>query len=159
LARYRNNSPCSFSRRRSKVTASRIANPLQRMSSVRIRSRVAWFRRSTNGWASNSTLLTPSRFAFRANGVRYKASRLKLRAKARSRLCKCYCMKLKRVCNQLIIDEIVVEAAGVELSSVLRTRNLLILGTATRAKKGPIARSIVRLLYENALALESRRPS
>jgi hypothetical protein len=31
-----------------------------------------------------------------------------------------------------------VEAAGVELSSVLRTRKLLILGTATRAKKAPL---------------------
>jgi nuclear transport factor 2 (NTF2) superfamily protein len=31
-----------------------------------------------------------------------------------------------------------VEAAGVELSSVLRTRNLLIPGTATRAKKAPL---------------------
>jgi len=31
-----------------------------------------------------------------------------------------------------------VEAAGVELSSVLRTRNILILGTATRAKKAPL---------------------
>src|ERR1700690_2824262 len=40
FARYRNNSPCSFNRRRSKVTASLIANPLQRMSKVRIRSRV-----------------------------------------------------------------------------------------------------------------------
>jgi len=32
----------------------------------------------------------------------------------------------------------VVEAAAVELSSVLRTGNLLILGTATRAKKAPL---------------------
>jgi hypothetical protein len=32
----------------------------------------------------------------------------------------------------------VVEAAGVELSSVLRTRKLLILGTATSAKKAPL---------------------
>jgi hypothetical protein len=31
-----------------------------------------------------------------------------------------------------------VEATGVELSSVLRTRKLLILGTATRAKKAPL---------------------
>jgi hypothetical protein len=34
--------------------------------------------------------------------------------------------------------EIVVEAAGVELFRVLITRNLLILGTATTAKKAPL---------------------
>jgi hypothetical protein len=32
----------------------------------------------------------------------------------------------------------VVEAAGVELSSVLRTRKLLIVGTATKAQKAPL---------------------
>jgi len=48
-----------------------------------------------------------------------------------------------------------VEAAGVELFSVLTARKLLILGPATRAKKGPITRSIVRLLYENIRALRS----
>jgi hypothetical protein len=48
------------------------------------------------------------------------------------------CMRLRIVRNQLIITEIVVEAAGVELSSVLRTRKLLIPGTATRAKKAPL---------------------
>jgi hypothetical protein len=40
-------------------------------------------------------------------------------------------------------------------SAALTTHNLLILGSATTAK-GSIARSIVRLLYENVLALESR---
>src|SRR5208337_1871630 len=35
-------------------------------------------------------------------------------------------------------SRIVVEAAGVELFSVLITRNLLILGTATTAKKAPL---------------------
>ena len=35
----------------------------------------------------------------------------------------------------MIINEILVEAAGVELFRVLITRNLLILGTATTAKK------------------------
>jgi len=43
-----------------------------------------------------------------------------------------------------------VEATGVELFRVLITCKLLIPGTATTAKKAPIARSIVRLLYENA---------
>jgi hypothetical protein len=38
----------------------------------------------------------------------------------------------------LIINEIVVEAAGVELSGVLIIRKLLILGTATTAKKAPL---------------------
>jgi|SRR5450755_422513 len=50
-----------------------------------------------------------------------------------------------------------VKAAGVELSSVLRTRNLLIPGPATGAKKAPIARSIVRLLYENLFEFLKRR--
>ena len=49
-----------------------------------------------------------------------------------------YCMKLKVVCNLLIINEIVVEATGVELFSVLITRKLLIPGTATTAKKAPL---------------------
>ena len=40
-------------------------------------------------------------------------------------------------------------AAGVELFSVLSARKLLILGMV-RGKKGTIADSIVRLLYENA---------
>ena len=47
-------------------------------------------------------------------------------------------MKLRCVCKQLIIKEIVVEAAGVELITILITRNLLILGTATTAKKAPL---------------------
>jgi hypothetical protein len=49
-----------------------------------------------------------------------------------------HCTKLKCVCKQLQTNEIFVEAAGAELSSVLRTRRLLILGTATRAKKAPL---------------------
>jgi hypothetical protein len=35
-----------------------------------------------------------------------------------------------------------VEAAGVELFRVLKTRNLLILGTATTAKKAPLPDSL-----------------
>ena len=35
-----------------------------------------------------------------------------------------------------------VEAAGVELSGVLRTRKLLIPGTATKAKKAPLPDSL-----------------
>jgi hypothetical protein len=49
-----------------------------------------------------------------------------------------HCTKLKFVRKQLIINEIVVEAAGVELISVLTTRKLLILGTARTAKKAPL---------------------
>jgi hypothetical protein len=49
-----------------------------------------------------------------------------------------HCTKLECACKRLIINELLVEAAGVELSSVLRTRNLLILGTATRDKKAPL---------------------
>jgi hypothetical protein len=49
-----------------------------------------------------------------------------------------YCTKLKYVSKRLIINEIVVEAAGVELFSVLTARKLLILATATTAKKAPL---------------------
>ena len=49
-----------------------------------------------------------------------------------------YCMKLRFAYKRLIMNQIMVEAAGVELISVLRTRKLLILGTATRAKKAPL---------------------
>ena len=38
----------------------------------------------------------------------------------------------------LIIKEILVEATGVELITILITRNLLILGSATTAKKAPL---------------------
>ena len=41
-------------------------------------------------------------------------------------------------CKLLIIKEILVVAAGVELFRVLITRNLLIPGTATTAKKAPL---------------------
>ena len=50
----------------------------------------------------------------------------------------CYCMKLKCVCKYLIIKEILVEATGVELITMLTARKLLILGSATRAKKAPL---------------------
>src|SRR5271166_1177672 len=49
-----------------------------------------------------------------------------------------YCTKLKCVCKRLIINKLLVEAAGVELIRVLITRKLLSLGTATRAKKAPL---------------------
>jgi hypothetical protein len=48
-----------------------------------------------------------------------------------------YCTKLKCAFKLLIINGIMVEAAGVELITILITRNLLILGTATTAKKAP----------------------
>ena len=50
-----------------------------------------------------------------------------------------YCTKLKFVCKQLIISELFVEAARVELITILITRNLLILGTVTKAKKAPLS--------------------
>jgi hypothetical protein len=45
-----------------------------------------------------------------------------------------------------------VEATGVELSSVLTAGKLLNLGTATAAKKAPLPDP----LYENAFSLDSR---
>src|ERR1700733_4143728 len=49
-----------------------------------------------------------------------------------------YCTISLCSCKALIINEIVVEATGVELFSVLITRKLLIPGTATTAKKAPL---------------------
>jgi len=49
-----------------------------------------------------------------------------------------YCAKLKCVRKHLIINEILVEAAGVELFWVLTTCNLLIPGTATTARRAPL---------------------
>jgi hypothetical protein len=39
----------------------------------------------------------------------------------------CYCMELKCACKHMIINYILVEAAGVELIAMLTTRKLLIL--------------------------------
>jgi hypothetical protein len=50
----------------------------------------------------------------------------------------CYCTKLKCVCKLFKINEILVEATGVELMTMLTARKLLILGTATTAKKTPL---------------------
>src|SRR6267378_4655687 len=63
--------------------------------------------------------------------------------------------RLCYVCNQLIINEIVVEAAGVELFMVLITRNLLILGTATTAKKAPLPDPLYVYCTKMLFALES----
>ena len=49
-----------------------------------------------------------------------------------------HCAKLKSVSKLLIINTLLVEAAGVELITMLTTRKLLILGTATTAKKAPL---------------------
>ena len=47
--------------------------------------------------------------------------------------------EIKNVRKLLIINEIMVEAAGVELITMLTARKLLILGSATRAKKTPLS--------------------
>jgi len=49
----------------------------------------------------------------------------------------------------LITNELLVEATGVELFSVLITGKLLIPGIARTAKKAPLPNPFVRLLYEN----------
>ena len=51
----------------------------------------------------------------------------------------------------------VVEAAGVELFSVLITRNLLILGTATTAKKAPLPNPLYVYCTKILFALASNR--
>ena len=71
-------------------------------------------------------------------------------------LAKHYCTKLKYVRKQLIINELLVEATGVELFSGLITRKLLIPGTATAAKKAPLPDPFVRLLYENSFRVGVR---
>jgi hypothetical protein len=56
-----------------------------------------------------------------------------------------------------IIEKIVVEAAGVELFRVLITRNLLILGTGTTAKKAPLPDPLYVYCTKCFFALESHR--
>jgi hypothetical protein len=56
-----------------------------------------------------------------------------------------------------IIEKIVVEAAGVELFRVLITRNLLILGSATTAKKAPLPDPLYVYCTKCFFALESHR--
>ena len=69
----------------------------------------------------------------------------------------CYCTKLKSVRKLLIINEIVVEATGVELFSVLTTRKLLILGTARTAKKAPLPNPLYVYCTKILFAFESNR--
>ena len=57
----------------------------------------------------------------------------------------------------LIINEIVVEATGVELSGVLTARNLLIPGAATKAKKAPMPDPLYVYCTKTLFALESPR--
>jgi|HubBroStandDraft_1064217.scaffolds.fasta_scaffold11574_2 hypothetical protein len=49
-----------------------------------------------------------------------------------------YCTKLKYACKNMIINKILVEAAGVELIRRLTVRKLLIPGIATTAKKASL---------------------
>jgi hypothetical protein len=69
----------------------------------------------------------------------------------------CYCTKLKCVCNLLIINKMVVEAAGVELFWVLTTRKLLIPGTATTARRAPLPVPLYVYCTKIPFALESHR--
>ena len=66
----------------------------------------------------------------------------------------CYRTKLKCVSKLLIINEILVEATGVELITILITRNLLILGTATKAKKAPLPDPLYVYCTVNSLKKE-----
>ena len=69
----------------------------------------------------------------------------------------CCCTKLKCVSKLLIIKEILVEATGVELFRVLITRNLLILGSATTAKKALLPDPLYVYCTKCFFALESHR--
>ena len=64
--------------------------------------------------------------------------------------------EIKSISKTLKINEILVEAAGVELFSVLTTRKLLILGTATTAKKAPLPDPLYVYCTKMFFALESR---
>jgi hypothetical protein len=68
-----------------------------------------------------------------------------------------YCTIGLFVCNILITKEIVVEATGVELISMLTARKLLILGSATRAKKAPLPDPLYVYCTKLVFALESNR--
>ncbi len=71
-----------------------------------------------------------------------------------------YCTKLKTVSKILIINEILVEVAGVELITVLRACRLLIPGTATTARRPhcPIhCTFIVRKCMRSRLTLTPHR--
>ena len=57
----------------------------------------------------------------------------------------------------MITNGIVVEAAGVELFRVLITRNLLIPGTATTAKKAPLPDPLYVYCTKMLSALKSKR--
>jgi hypothetical protein len=50
-----------------------------------------------------------------------------------------------------------VKAAGVELSGVLTVRKLMILGSATTAKKAPLPDSLYFYLYENVFRSDDPR--
>ena len=55
----------------------------------------------------------------------------------------------------MIINEIVVEATGVELITALTARKLLILGNSTRARKAPLPNPLYVYCTKMLLALES----
>ena len=66
--------------------------------------------------------------------------------------------EIKNVRKLLIINEILVEAAGVELITMLTARKLLIPGTATTAKKAPLPDPLYVYCTKMLFALESCRP-
>jgi hypothetical protein len=57
----------------------------------------------------------------------------------------------------MIINDLLVEAVGVELSRVLRTRKLLIPGTATTAKKAPLPDPLYVYCTKMIFVLKSNR--
>ena len=68
-----------------------------------------------------------------------------------------HCTKSFCACNVLITNEILVEATGVELFGVLIIRKLLILGTATTAKKAPLPDPLYVYCTKIHFALESKK--
>jgi hypothetical protein len=67
----------------------------------------------------------------------------------------CYCTKLKCDRKRLIIKDILVEATGVELITMLTAHKLLLLGSATTAKKAPLPNPLYVYCTKCFFALES----
>jgi len=68
-----------------------------------------------------------------------------------------HCTEVLIVCKLLIIRKILVEAAGVKLITMLIARKLLILGTATTAKKAPSPNPLYVYYTKTPSALELYR--
>src|SRR5882762_12031876 len=70
-----------------------------------------------------------------------------------------YCTKLKCLSNSLLINELVVEATGVELITMLTARKLLIPGSAPTAKKVQLPNPLYVYCTKMLFALDVKLPT